>query len=1054
MRSLIATAVFLLSVQCLAARPAVDDRLAGAATLICTGRGDQARVQIHKALESYRVESNGLGEGMALLLLGYADVAANRPVDAMTNLESGAVELEQAGDAVSAVIGLWMMAEVQKATGNVDGAIATYDRALALLQRASSPSAPFTLDGFMLLAPATGMDVAPLGLIRDNPKIMKPMMLMLLETILRDSLGEVLLEADHLDRAETELTRAAMLAQMFGGMFDSNIEAHLGELQRRLWHFDEARDHFRKALEGVTTISAIPGRDEWERVTILGRLAEIELLGGCTEEALAWNDRALSMVRSSKNLRRESSVLQARGDLLMRSSRFSEAEAAFDDALAAAELLGDRAQQASVLADLGQLHIWRGEYGTSAALLEKSIALFQNEKHPEEEAAAWIALAGVYSTFESPAAVRQTVEKATVLARNSNFRFAKEVIAIFEAAERWSNKGSSGELVAAFSKWWELPDTREFMLPDDVRALFDEIANVQKKESGQIDTAKVTSAHMPTLSTMSYLIDGKRLFFQGDTVGARSLWLKALDANPNKDVRAALLTAIGATYWNEERRKEAVHYFELAAQAIGTTLRDLKSEELLAGYLGSTRQWVFSVTIEALVAEGRIEDAFDHTESARARAFLMSIGNARLQPAHGTASGLVREAEALRRSIAAWERQSLFASKQTAGDLQHARERYQALVTRLKAADPEYASLTTIEPLRAADVRKILPEDTALVSFFVIGERAHVWIVDRSRMDYVMLKADRTRLDRAVCWAKGLGAGSDHDRSMTPNPSDCAAAATSEEVYDLLFAPLRGKIHAARLILVPHADLHYIPFAALRDPQTKHYLLEDYTLSYSPSASALKYLHEKESAVGGKALVIGNPDVEALPEAALPGAAREAASIARLFGTEPKLGPAATEGLLYGLGGKYDLIHICAHGEYRPDNPLFSRIVLAKDSAHDGNLDVQKILSEVDLTGVNLVVLSACESGRGKRSGGDEIVGLTRAVLYAGAPGVIATLWKIDDAAAADLMEEFYRRLLGGALAADALGQAQLSLLRRAPYADPRFWAAFELSGNPQGRWH
>jgi CHAT domain-containing protein len=102
---------------------------------------------------------------------------------------------------------------------------------------------------------------------------------------------------------------------------------------------------------------------------------------------------------------------------------------------------------------------------------------------------------------------------------------------------------------------------------------------------------------------------------------------------------------------------------------------------------------------------------------------------------------------------------------------------------------------------------------------------------------------------------------------------------------------------------------------------------------------------------------------------------------------------------------------------------------------------------------VNLVVLSACETAAGKRGGGDDIVGLTRAILYAGSPAVISTLWDIDDEASALLMEEFYRRLRGGEFATDALRGAQLALLRRKPYADSRFWAAFTITGDPRGSW-
>ena len=146
-------------------------------------------------------------------------------------------------------------------------------------------------------------------------------------------------------------------------------------------------------------------------------------------------------------------------------------------------------------------------------------------------------------------------------------------------------------------------------------------------------------------------------------------------------------------------------------------------------------------------------------------------------------------------------------------------------------------------------------------------------------------------------------------------------------------------------------------------------------------------------------------------------------------------------------------MHIAAHGFYEADTPLFSRLALAEGDGSDGNLEVHEILSDVDLRGVNLVVLSACQTALGKVSAGDEIVGLTRALLYAGTPGVISTLWEIDDEAAATLMNHFYDRLLHGGSAADALRFAQLQLLH-GDYPDPRQWAAFTLNGDPQGRWN
>ena len=271
------------------------------------------------------------------------------------------------------------------------------------------------------------------------------------------------------------------------------------------------------------------------------------------------------------------------------------------------------------------------------------------------------------------------------------------------------------------------------------------------------------------------------------------------------------------------------------------------------------------------------------------------------------------------------------------------------------------------------------------------------------------------------------------------------------DAYRALFAPLRKHLRNQKLVLVPHGVLHYIPFAALRDPKSDRYLVQDYALTYAPSASALRFLRAKETPVDGSVVVVGNPVPSIAGLAPLPGAKEEAAFVARTFGTTAHLGAGAREALLHDLGGKVDLIHVAAHALYDSSHPLFSRIALAADAKHDGSLTVTEILSEIDLSGVNLVVLSACRSAVGQRSGGDEIVGLTRALLYAGTPGVISTLWNIDDASAAALMTGFYQRLGEGVTAAEALRDAQIAAIESGKH--PRHWSAFMLTGDPQGRW-
>ncbi|MBI2509532.1 MAG: CHAT domain-containing protein [Betaproteobacteria bacterium] len=138
-------------------------------------------------------------------------------------------------------------------------------------------------------------------------------------------------------------------------------------------------------------------------------------------------------------------------------------------------------------------------------------------------------------------------------------------------------------------------------------------------------------------------------------------------------------------------------------------------------------------------------------------------------------------------------------------------------------------------------------------------------------------------------------------------------------------------------------------------------------------------------------------------------------------------------------------IHLATHGKFQAESPLDSGLMLARDGENDGLLRVGELYS-MDLD-AELVTLSACETGLGKVDNGDDVVGLTRGFLYAGARSIVASLWSVEDRATAELMKAFYEGLQGAGKR-DALRQAQLKT--RAAFPHPYFWAAFQLVGRPE----
>ncbi|MEA2344946.1 MAG: hypothetical protein QOF63_3115 [Thermoanaerobaculia bacterium] len=1035
---------------------AADDPLAGIGELILSGRAQQARARIVTIRDAYAAQANVSGEATAWLLLGMADMARQDASGARTDLGQATARFTTAGDHFGGWLSLWMLSELEKSEGQFDEALAVHERALDLLEKAADPKSRFSLETSKILGPVFGMPASGLGSLLDHPEIVKPILLRFAEIFSRDGYGAALIEVGQLEKAEEQLTRASALSSLFGGLFDASIASHMGDLRRQQWRLDDARESYGKALDGAKAMPAVWGRESWAELQIVGKLAELEMLSGRVKEALTWNDRALKLVRESSNTKREAGVLEDRGSLLTKAGDFDAALSAYEDALRVAAKSGDVWREASIHSDIGSLYMLQGEYGSAVKHLEKSIALFQTlDGAAYVEGPTWILLAEADMLLNVPGSASDALDNAAALAKKSKFKLAEAMVEMLKTGNRlMSGSASAGEMDAALTKWWSLPEANALMFNEEGRRLILDTLRFNPRESAESPATSIPLPGAPFLKWGARIMEGKILFDRGDYADARKAWQQGLAENPSRDHRAGFLALVGASFLKEGKRDEAIDYFKRAADALEASASDVKVEELLSGYLGSDRRLYFHLLVDMLALQGRGSEAFAQAERARARAFLNSVGNHRFNAERGADPRLVREAEVLRTEIAARERGIMTAqpgeAKKTAADLDRLRALYRTLMIRVKVSNPEYAEMTSVDPLPMETVRRELPADTTLISYFVSPNVVHAWIINRDAGRYVPLALTRTDLLRIVCWAGQFGPPV--DARGVKRMSSCGEGATAEEAFQKLIAPLVKDIRTTKLVIVPHGVLHYVPFAALRNRETNRYLIEDYTITYAPSASALRFLRAKESPVDGGTLVLGDP-ISPLPSVSrLNGAATEAVAVAARLHTTAYLGADARESLLYGLSGKIDLIHLAAHGIYDPINPLFSCIALARDDTHNGSLTVDKILSSVDLTGVNLVVLSACQTAIGARSGGDEVVGLTRALLYAGTPGVLSTLWNIDDEASASLMQEFYSKLASGSSAAEALRAAQLSVLH-GEHADPRYWAAFTLNGDPQGRW-
>jgi CHAT domain-containing protein len=259
-----------------------------------------------------------------------------------------------------------------------------------------------------------------------------------------------------------------------------------------------------------------------------------------------------------------------------------------------------------------------------------------------------------------------------------------------------------------------------------------------------------------------------------------------------------------------------------------------------------------------------------------------------------------------------------------------------------------------------------------------------------------------------------------------------ATAAHLLELYGELVAPVRDRLRAEHLVIVPHGFLHYLPFHAVFDGA--HSLIDEFTISYAPSASVFRLCCSKQ-AQGEGALVMGVPD------ALTPYIADEIQAVAGVLpAARVFMGDEATADRLRTSGAASRFVHIATHGRFRRDNPMFSSIRLGS-----GPLRVFD-LYELRLS-ADLVTLSGCSTGLNAIVGGDELLGLARGLLYAGASTVLLTLWDAYDMSTADFMKAFYGHLQSGASKAHALQAAMRALRERYPH--PFYWAPFVLIGQP-----
>ncbi|MBN2515837.1 MAG: CHAT domain-containing protein [Deltaproteobacteria bacterium] len=518
----------------------------------------------------------------------------------------------------------------------------------------------------------------------------------------------------------------------------------------------------------------------------------------------------------------------------------------------------------------------------------------------------------------------------------------------------------------------------------------------------------------------------KCLMETGDLSAARDGYdalLNTPQTRDNGEIYWMTLFDRGRIAERDRKFKDAIDCYCRAVEVIERQRSTINTESSKIGFVGDKQALYFNL-VQVLYHERQYEKAFEYVERAKSRALVDLLASKKDFAFRGGDTNEIKTVLAMNDSA---EAESII--QDVSIDKSKSRGLQIKIREELKGRAPELASFITVTSQPVSELQAYLSKDETLIEYYYRDKDMFAFVLSDGRISAV--KLDSGRLTEDI----------QEFRECLEDPGSKRFMDSSRRLYSRLFKPIESQVNRKKLTIVSHGALHYLPFNALHDG--KDFLIDRYSIRVMPSASAMKYLVSKKANKGGGILVFGNPDLgDSRYDLAF--AEREALNVAK---TKSKskvfLRKDATVGAFAKYAGSFSYIHLATHGRFDPSSPLKSALLLSPEAGSNGMLTADKLYS-LELN-ADLVTLSACETGLSKIANGDDLVGLTRGFLYAGSSSIVASLWKVDDLATAQLMIRFYREL-DKTNKRDALQTAQLET--RKTYAHPYYWASFQLTGN------
>ena len=846
------------------------------------------------------------------------------------------------------------------------------------------------------------------------------------------------------DKALDYYRRALKLTQATGDEREaSNIMSNMGNIYNDLLaDYDRAEQLFKRAIEIKKRI----GETHYGGV-ILGNLGLCYKNRGDYHHALEAFYESLEIARKTKNTSGEATILSHIGDVYQDVGSYRDANEYYQKARAIFVRLGEVKPQIEIWINQGSNFVASNQIDSALACYQRGLALARKIKQGEFECTIFYQMGNAWRMKGDP----------------------RKALHYFEQTEK---------------RLEQLKDVR--------------------------------------LHAGLYRERGRIYYQGGDYPAALSAYQQSKNIGESIQSPEVVWQAdfgIGQVMEKLDSLDRAEQAYKQAIKTIESMRAKLKASTLKETFLKDKIE-VYHALIKLSLKKGENSEAYRYLERSKARTFLDILSTTKSDFASGVDSTLIQQKRDLERRIEqtleqlrqAYWRQDKTAGRQKALDalsdsLKILRTKHKHILEEINIRYPHYSELISrAEPLSLIQVqKKILNPGITLLEYMVGEQETLVWIVKHNSSSSIILPVSRDSLVHAV--KRLLRPFRQARAGIIMNLADIRFdVPLAHQLYRDIFAPVAPYLHAGEeLIIIPDDVLFYLPFEALVtniDTDTTmvaqnvlfshyrnvHFLVERYAMSYAPSASVLaSTMRPSEPKPPKEAmLAFGNPDFSKGVDLAFQAQGDQTMTSASfafrpgrgiLFNPLPKseteimmiaqiihpmvyyLNREAREETFKKQAAKFPLIHLATHCIVDETQPLYSRIVFAQDNdpAEDGFLHTYEVF-DLHLH-ADLVTLSACETGLGRYSRGEGIIGLSRAFMYAGSASLLVSLWSVSESTA-DLMHYFYANLRSGMNKARSLQQAKLRLMRSCSrfsngqefsLAHPFLWAPFVLIGDWKG---